>query len=447
MTEPKSGKIGLWTTTALVVGNMVGSGVFLLPATLAAYGGISLLGWIGSSVGAIFLALLFSHLSKIITNSVGGPYAYTRVGLGDFAAYLVAWGYWFSIWCTNAAIAVTFVSYLTVFFPILAVNKYISVLTGISAVWLLTWVNVQGVKEAGRVQLVTTILKLTPLVLISIVGLFYIELENFSPFNVSAESDFGAVAATATLTLFAYLGLESATIPSGDIVNPEKTIARATMIGTVATMFVYILATVAVMGMIPASDLRTSNAPFSDAATIIWGDGSLFLGINAREMVALGAIVSTFGALNGWILLQGQIPYAAAKDKMFPEIFGRENKRKSPYMGLIISSILITILLLSNLSKGLTEMFTFMILLTTIMVLVPYLFSAASYGVIVLQNRFWKKESISKIIIAIVAFIYSVWAVVGSGQEIVYWGFVALLCGIPFYVWMRRKRDDDAPKP
>jgi len=434
--EKAPAKIGICTTTALVVGNMVGSGVFLLPATLASYGGISILGWIGSSVGAIFLALLFSHLSKIIKNSVGGPYAFTRVGLGDFAAYLVAWGYWFSIWCTNAAIAVTFVSYLTVFFPILATNKIISVLTGISAVWLLTWVNVKGVKEAGRVQLVTTILKLTPLLLISVVGLFYVEFQNFTPFNVSSESDFGAVAATATLTLFAYLGLESATIPSGDIRDPEKTIPRATMIGTTLTIGVYILATVAVMGMIPSVDLQKSNAPFSDAAAIIWGE-------SARYWVAIGAIISTFGALNGWILLQGQIPYAAAKDNMFPEIFGRENKNKSPYMGLVISSILITILLLTNLSKGLTEMFTFMILLTTIMVLVPYLFSAASYGVILLQNRFWKKDSISKMIIAIMAFVYSVWAVVGSGQEIVYWGFVALLCGIPFYVWMRRKREGD----
>lgn len=437
MTEPKSPeKIGIWTTTALVVGNMVGSGVFLLPATLAAYGGISLLGWIGSSVGAIFLALLFSHLSKVVPNSVGGPYAFTRVGLGDFAAYLVAWGYWFSIWCTNAAIAVTFTSYLTVFFPILAVNKILAVMTGIAAVWLLTYVNIQGVKEAGKVQLVTTILKLTPLVLISIVGLFYIKLGNFSPFNVSAESDFGAVAATATLTLFAYLGLESATIPSGNIHEPEKTIPRATMLGTLVTIAVYILATVAVMGMIPAVDLQKSNAPFSDAAAIIWGD-------SARYWVAIGAIISTFGALNGWILLQGQIPFAAAKDKMFPEIFGRENKKKSPVMGLVISSILITGLMLMNLSKGLTETFTFLILLTTIMVLVPYLFSAASYGVIILQNRFWKKESISKIVIASMAFIYSVWAVIGSGQEIVYWGFVALLCGVPFYVWMRRKRAEE----
>ncbi len=441
MTTPKApGKIGLWTTTALVVGNMVGSGVFLLPATLAAYGGISILGWVGSSIGAIFLALLFSHLSKIITNSVGGPYAFTRVGLGDFAAYLVAWGYWFSIWCTNAAIAVTFVSYLTVFFPILATNTLLSVVTAIAAVWVLTWVNILGVKEAGKVQLITTILKLAPLVLIAIVGLFYVDFNNFTPFNVSKESDFGAVAATATLTLFAYLGLECATIPSADIQEPEKTIPRATMIGTTLTIGVYILATISVMGMIPSSQLQQSNAPFSDTAAIIWGDG-------ARYWVAVGAIISTFGALNGWILVQGQIPYAAAKDKMFPEIFGRENNKHAPYMGLIISSILITILLLSNLSKGLTEMFTFMVLLTTIMVLVPYLFSAASYGVIVLQDRFWKKESISKLIIAAMAFIYSVWAVVGSGQEIVYWGFVALLCGIPFYVWMRRKRQDEGDHP
>jgi len=441
MTSAKPpGKIGLWTTTALVVGNMVGSGVFLLPATLAAFGGISILGWIGSSIGAIFLALLFSHLSKIVPNSVGGPYAFTKVGLGDFAAYMVAWGYWFSIWTTNAAIAVTFVSYLTVFFPILAVNKVLSVMTGIAAVWFLTWVNIRGVREAGRVQLVTTILKLTPLLLIAIIGLFYVDFNNFIPFNVSDDSDFGAVAATATLTLFAYLGLESATIPSADIHEPEKTIPRATMIGTTLTIAVYILATVSVMGMIPSADLRVSNAPFSDAAAIMWGD-------SARYWVAIGAIVSTFGALNGWILLQGQIPYAAAKDRMFPDFFGRENKKHAPYMGLIISSVLISILLLSNLSKGLTEMFTFLILMTTIMVLVPYLFSAASYGVIVLQDRFWKKKSISKLIIAAMAFIYSVWAVVGSGQEIVYWGFVALLSGIPFYVWMRRKRNDKSDHP
>ena len=434
MTQTKTpGKIGLWTSTALVVGNMIGSGVFLLPAALAAYGGIGLLGWLGSSTGAIVLALLFSNLSKIIPNALGGPYAYTRSGLGDFAAFLVAWGYWISIWCTNAAIAVTFVSYSTVFFPILATNSLLAVGTGLGAVWLLTWVNTLGVKEAGRVQIITTVLKLTPLLLVSIVGLFYMDVDNFSPFNVSSVSNFTAITATATLTLFAFLGLESATIPSGDIHEPEKTIPRATMMGTILTILVYVLGSVAVMGMIPALELKNSNAPFADAAALIWGD-------SARYWVAAGAIVSTFGALNGWILLQGQMPRAASRDHLFPEIFKRENKNGSPAMGIVISSVLISALMMMNFTKGLTDTFTFMVLLTTVAVLVPYLFSAASYGVILLQNKFWRRESISKIVLAAVALVFSLWAIVGSGQETVYWGFIAILSGIPFYVWMKRTK-------
>src|SRR5690349_1306238 len=148
---------------------MIGSGIFLLPATLAAFGGISLFGWVGSSAGAIILALLFSKLSKIIPNATGGPYAYTRTGLGDFAAFLVAWGYWISIWCTNAAIAVTFVSYLTVFFPILETDPFQAIVTGLSIVWFLTWINTRGVKNAGIVQFVTTVLKIVPLIAVSFV--------------------------------------------------------------------------------------------------------------------------------------------------------------------------------------------------------------------------------------------------------------------------------------
>lgn len=432
MSQPKvSGKIGLWTSTALVVGNMIGSGVFLLPASLAAFGSIGLLGWVGSSAGAIVLAILFSNLSKKLPNVLGGPYGYSRSGLGDFAGYLVAWGYWISIWCTNAAIAVTFVSYTTVFFPILKTNQYYAVATGLGAVWLLTWINTLGVKEAGKVQIITTIIKLTPLIAVSIVGLFYMDLKNFNDFNISGQSDFNAITATATLTLFAFLGLESATIPSGDIENPEKTIPRATMIGTILTILVYVLGSVAVMGMIPTLELKNSNAPFADAAAIMWGD-------SARYWVAFGAIVSTFGALNGWILLQGQMPYAAARDNLFPVIFKKENKKGSPFMGIVISSVLISALMLTNFTKGLTDMFTFMVLLTTVAVLVPYLFSATSYAVILLQNKYWKKESISKMIVAILAFLFSLWAIKGSGQETVYWGFLAILAGIPFYAWMKR---------
>ena len=140
MTKSTDEKIGFWTCTSLVVGNMIGSGVFLLPSALAVYGGISLLGWLLSTLCAFTLAILFSYLSKTMP-AVGGPYAYTREGLGEFAAFLVAYGYWISAWCGNAAITVAFVSYLSVFFPILSTNNMAAVLTGLSAIWLLTWVN------------------------------------------------------------------------------------------------------------------------------------------------------------------------------------------------------------------------------------------------------------------------------------------------------------------
>ncbi|ULQ53989.1 amino acid permease [Flavihumibacter fluvii] len=424
-------KIGIWTCTSLVVGNTIASGIFLLPASLAAFGSISLLGWIGSSAGAIVLAMLFSKLSRMMPGALGGPYAYSRAGLGDFAGFLVAWGYWLSIWCTNAAIAVTMISYLSVFFPALASNSFIAVGTGLAVIWFLSWVNTRGVKTAGVVQLITTILKITPLILVSFAGLFYIKIENFIPVNISNSSNLSAITATASLTLFAFLGLESATIPSGHIENPGRTIPRATMIGTIVTIFIYVAGSVSIMGMIPAMELKNSNAPFADAAAIIWGN-------NARYWVAAGAIVSTFGALNGWILLQGQMPLAAARDKLFPAVFTRENSKGTPAAGIIISSVFISLLMLTNFTKGLTDTFTFMILMTTITVLVPYLFSATAYGILILQHKYWKKNGISNVILAALGFMFSMWAIVGCGQETVYWGFIAILAGIPFYAWMKR---------
>src|SRR5450755_1339401 len=193
-------KLGLWTTTSLVVGNMIGAGVFLMPAALAAYGSISLLGWVFSSIGAFLLAKVFSNLSKMMPQADGGPYAYSREGLGDFAGFLVAWGYWISTWCTNAAIAVSLVSALSTFFPALASNALLAVATGLGAIWLLTWINTLGIVTSGKLQLVTTVLKIIPLLLVAIGGFFFIHWENFLPFNASGKSGFAAISATATYT-------------------------------------------------------------------------------------------------------------------------------------------------------------------------------------------------------------------------------------------------------
>jgi len=426
----KSKQIGLWTTTSLVVGNMIASGLFMLPATLGIYGGISLIGWLISGAGAICLALVYSWLSKLQPLATGGPYAYTREGMGNFAAFLVAWGYWISVWCTNAAITVAFVSYLSAFIPSLGSNPILSVGTGLAAIWFLTWINTRGIREAGIVQVITTVLKIVPLLVITIGGLFYLNLDNFVPFNVSSQSNLSAITSTTTLTLFAFLGLECATIPSGNVKNPEKTISRATIIGTLLTTFIYIAGTVAVMGIIPPSILHESQAPFADAAASIWGE-------EARYLVAGGALISTFGALNGWILVQGQMPMAAARNHLFPHVFAKENKNGTPAMGIVISSVLVSVLTMMNFSNSLADTFKFAILMGTLTCLVAYLFSIVAFFIIDSKQPGIRW---GKMLVASLAFIYSMWAVIGSGEEIVYWGFILLMAGLPFYAWIQIQR-------
>jgi APA family basic amino acid/polyamine antiporter len=408
--------------------------MFMLPATLSTYGSISLIGWVVSGLGAICLALVFSWLSQLMPVANGGPYAYTREGLGDFAAFLVAWGYWLSIWSTNAAIAVAFLSYLTVFFPALGINSMFAVGVGLSAIWFLTWINTRGIRDAGAVQVITTILKIAPLLLVTIGGLFYIHTENYFPFNSSGTSNINAITTTATLTLFAFLGLECATIPSGQVENPEKTVPRATLYGTLAVTLLYILGTVVIMGVLSPTTLQTSKAPFADAAASMWGEW-------ARYLVAGGAVMSTFGALNGWILMQGQIPAAAAVDKLFPSVLKTENKFGSPYISIIAGSVFVSFLLLMNFSRSLADTYQFIILLSTMTVLVPYLFSAVSFAILAVRTKQLKWNSATKLTIALLAFGYSMWAVGGSGQETVYWGFLLLMAGMPLYGWSKMRKN------
>ena len=427
-------KLGFWTSTSLVVGNMIGAGIFLMPATLAAYGGISILGWMFSAAGALVLARIFSDLSKLMPAADGGPYAYSQKGLGDFAGFLVAWGYWISLWCTNAAIAVSLVSALSVFFPILTSNAAVAMITALVAIWLLTWLNTKGILTSGKLQLVTSILKIIPLILVAGGGFLFIRVANFIPFNASGTSAFSAFIATATLTFFAFIGLECATIPAGSVENSGSTVAKATLTGTVIVTVVYILSTVSVMGMIPSKDLQHTVTPFADVAAIIWGS-------SARYWVSAGVAIAAFGALNGYILVQGQIPYAIAKDQLFPRIFLQQNEKGVPVAGIVISSILVSVFIAMNYTKGLAEQFKFLILLSTLTVLIPYLFSAASYIIIRLQNKYSiKTKWVSAILLASFAFLFSLLMIWGSGADTVYWGFIMLMSGIPFYVWVIWKR-------
>lgn len=421
--------------TALVVGNMVGSGVFLLPNALAPFGGISLVGWLVSAGGAVLLGLVFARLSRMVSGA-GGPYTYTRAGFGDFAGFLVAWGYWISIWAGNAAIAVAFASYTGYVAPGLTSTPLAGAATATAAVWIVTWVNARGVREAGYVQVVTTVLKLVPLVAVGLFGvLFFFEADHFSPFNASGRSAPGAVVATAALTLWAFLGLESATVPAEEVRDPERTIPLATLLGTLGAAAVYVLATAGVMGVVSPADLAASGAPFADAAEAMWGGW-------AGSAVALGAAVSSLGALNGWVLLQGRIPWAAARDGLFPERFGRLSGRDTPTFGLVVSSVLATLLMATNYARGLADVFEFVLLLSTLTALFPYALCAmAELSIYVREpDRFRGERLTGASVIAALAFAFAVWAMYGTGRSAVTWGFLLLMAGVPVYVWLGWRR-------
>jgi APA family basic amino acid/polyamine antiporter len=431
----KPQKIGLITATSLVIGNMIGAGIFLVPATLANYGSISILGWIFTAAGALVLAKIFSNMSKIVKKS-GGPYAYSKAGFGDFIGFLVAWGYWISIWVSNAALCIAIIAGLSVFFPVLETSPILAVTISLSILWLLTWINNRGVKSSGKLQVITTVLKLLPLVFVILVGVFFFDIDNFPAFNLTGDSNWVALSSAAAISLYAFLGIESASIPVENIENPEKTIPRATMLGTIITTCVYIFGTVVLFGMLPVDVLKDSPAPFAEAGKIIGGN-------YAGYFVAAGAAIAAFGCLNGWILMSGQLPMATAQDNMFPRIFKRENKNSVPYLGVIIGSTLTSALLLLNLSDSLIDQFKFILDLTVLSVLVPYLFVAAAYVIVIIEKKLHFNSVLKTFLLGTLGFVYSLWAIFGTPSDIVFYGFLLLLAGIPFYVIMQwNKREE-----
>lgn len=428
--KSKPKKIGLITATSLVIGNMIGAGIFLLPSKLGGIGSISILAWIFTATGALILAKIFSNMSKIFVGKSGGPYAYSKAGFGDFIGFLVAWGYWISIWVSNAALSIAMISALSVFFPVLISSPLLAVTVSLSVIWLLTWINNRGVESSGKMQVFTTVFKLLPLLFVILVGVFFFDIDNFPAFNLTEDSSWVALSSAAAFTLYAFLGVESASIPAGNIDNPEKTIPKSTMLGTIITTFVYICGTVVLFGILPMDVLKNSPAPFAEAGKIIGGD-------YAGYFVAAGAAIAALGCLNGWILMSGQLPMATAQDNMFPPIFKLENKNGVPYLGVIIGSTLTSGLLLLNLSDGLIDQFNFIVDLTVLTALVPYIFVAAAYVIVIIEKKLHFNNFIKTFLLGSLGFAYSFWAIFGSGSKTVFYGFLLLLAGIPFYVMMQ----------
>ena len=409
--------------TALVVGNMIGSGVYLLPATLAPYGWNVIPAWGITIAGSLCIAAVFAGLCRTRPQA-GGPYVYVRAAFGDDAGFFIAWAYWISLFVGNGAIAVATISYLSAFLPALATNAPLSTAATIILVWTMTAINLSGTRNAGWVQLVTTVLKIVPLIAVVAIAAMAAPSGDLTlPDPGRPEIGLAAITTAGTLTLWAFLGLESATVPAGKVVDPARTIPRATLGGTALTGLIYLFACMAVILLLAPDVAAHSAAPFAEVMGRYWGP-------NAAHLVAIFAMISAMGALNGWILLQGEMPAAMAAGGVFPRALGKVAANGVPVRAHLLSSALVTGVLALNASKTTVNLFTFVALLATTASLVMYLFVAAAAlklgGV-----RRW---------VAIAAAIYSVWALYGAGVEANLWGALLIAAGVPVWWAMRSVR-------
>ncbi|MEU6769912.1 amino acid permease [Streptomyces sp. NPDC046759] len=431
-TDKHTRRFGLPVATALVMGNIIGGGIFLLPASIASYGTVSLVAFGVLTVGAMALALVFGRLAARDPRT-GGPYVYAREAFGDFAGFLAAWAYWITTWVSNAALAVAAVGYLDVLIPV-GGHKWSACLAALVLQWLPALANFAGTRYVGAVQLVSTVLKFVPLLLVAVGGLFFFDPSRLGPFNASGHSAIGAVSASAALLLFSYLGVESAAVSAGEVRNARRNVGRATVIGTAGAALVYLLGTLSVFGTVAHNRLVTSTAPFSDAVN------SMFGGSWGGTAVALAALVSMTGCLNGWTLLSAQTPYAAAEDGLFPAAFARR-RRGVPTVGVGVTVVLSSLLTAYNYLSGSGKVFDVLVLVTTFTATVPYLLATAAQLFHLISGRSVDRGRLLRdSVITAIAAAFSLWLMAGAGYAAVYQGVLFLFAGVLVHAVMAARR-------
>ena len=424
--QSPSQKIGFWGVWSLTVGCMIGSGIFLLPSVLAPYGMLAIAGWLVTAAGAIAIAVVIGRLAVRSPRS-GGAAIFVRDAYGDTAGFIAGWSLWVSYVISIPAVAMAFVGYLGSVVPGISSSIILQVGAAATLIWTLTAIALRGIREAAITTIALTILKLIPLV--AVIGLATIFS---SPTELPATEmpDTGllaALASTALLTMWAFLGLEAGTVATESVADPARTLPRAVAFGVIAVTLVYILSTLAVMMLVPPETLAVSEAPFVEATRILGGAGS--------TLIAFGAMASTCGALLAIIFVTGHLAYGMAKDGLVPGAFSKKSGSDVPQNALILGAVLGTVLLMLNASEGLLGAFTFLLMMSTATALLPYLLCALAE-----LKHSWR-VSMAWITLAFVAAMYSLFALVGSGISVLLWGALLLFSGVPIYLYNRNEEN------
>lgn len=424
-------RLRLIGATALVVGNIVGVGVFMLPASLAPFGWNVMTGWGLTLAGSLCLAWVFAVLARHLPHA-GGATGILGVALGRGPAFVTAWGYWISSCVSNAAITIGGVNYLGRLVPPLTQSPMLAAATGCVILWLMTYVNSRGLKVAGAAQVVTSIVKMLPFaVALGVAGLLFASegTSMLVPFDASSLS-FSAATGAAALTLYSMLGIECAAMPAEAVEDPERTVPRATMIGTIFTGVLSMAVTGLLVLTMPAAQLAASSAPVADFVAPALGAG-------VGTLITICVVIGAFGALNGWVLVVGEVPAAMADNGMLPAWWGRRNAQGAAMNSVLVSGVLACLLIVLNGSPRLTNMYTFVLLLSTTTTLLLYLL--APVAALVLARRGVVPRTPALIVASVGAIAFACFAFAGAGLEANLWGLVLIGAGVPLHFYTQRR--------
>lgn len=431
--------LGLPASTALVIGSIIGTGVFTLPAVMAGAGGVSIVVLIVISVGAVLLGVMFGQLTRRIPSADGGLYAYARHEFGDFAGYLTAWSYWITALAGNAAIVASWVFYVHALFGMEDPSAWVNFGIALTGLWIPAFINLAGVKKMALFQMITVVLKFVPLLIVGLLGWFFINTANFPAFNASGGSLFDAVSISAGVALFSFIGVETASIAAGKVKNPERNVGLSSVIGTAAAALLYILVTAAIFGLVSADQLVDNGAPFVAAFEAMFGTAAW-----VGKLVALIAVISGIGALNGWTMITAEMPYVAAKEKLFFGPFAKATKSGIPWFGIIVSTIVASLLMGYSYtgSTGL-QVFTYLVGLSVVTVAIPYFFAAcAQLAYLVSRRRKVEGAALARdLLVVTISILFSLWVTAASGYQAVYQALLMVLVGIPIYSFLKASKE------
>jgi len=443
----QAGGLSLVSATALVIGSIIGTGVFTMPAVMAAGGTSSLVVLAVIGVGAMLLAVLFGQLTRRVPNSAGGLYAYARHEFGDFAGYVTGWSYWISSWAGNAAIVASWVFYVNALFGWSHVSGWADWGIALVGLWVPAAVNLVGLRQIAWFQNVTVVLKFLPLLFVGVVGWAFIKAGNFGPFNASGGSLYSAIGIAASVALFAFIGVEVAAITAKRVTNPRRNVGRASVLGTALCAVLYLLVTAVVMGLVPHHALVNNGAPFVTAFQAMFPHVTW-----AGKAFAAVAVVSGIGALNGWTLVTAEVSRAPADDGLFPAAFGWSDRNGSAWFGVLIAAVLPSLLMLWRYTSGTgLTVFTYLVDLTVVTVAIPYLFSACAQLTFLVSRRRpvhgWLLAR--DLTVAGASVLFSMWVNFSAGYQAVYQALVVVLLGVIIYAFLngRRERVGQIPQP